>query len=157
GPVRSVLLRLKHGGDLTVVATLADELVTPALIAADNLDEPRLCAVPLHWFRRFRRGFNQAELLARHLGNRIGLDFFPPLIRRIATKPQKGDRAERQAAMRSAFFVPSPSSVEGRDLLLVDDVLTTGATVGACAQTLVDAGARSVGVVTLARVAVNPR
>jgi ComF family protein len=152
GPLRSVLLRLKHGADLTVVHELADHLLGPARAVATALQSPRLCPVPLHWFRQMRRGYNQAELLARALCGPLSLPLVRPLYRPRATLPQKGSRPERQAAMRTAFRVRDPGSVAGLDFLLVDDVLTTGATAGACAQALLDAGARAVGVVTLARV-----
>jgi ComF family protein len=152
GPLRSVLLRLKHGADLTVVADLGEALLAPALDAAGRLHAPRLCSVPLHWLRRLRRGYNQAELLARHLSRRSGLPLAAPLQRVRSTRPQKGDRAERLRAMQAAFRVRRGARVAGLDFLIVDDVLTTGATSSACARTLLEAGAHAVGVVTLARV-----
>jgi ComF family protein len=157
GPLRSVLLRLKHGADRTVVADLADAMLAPALDAAGRLHAPRLCPVPLHWLRRARRGYNQAELLARRLSQRTGLPLAQPLRRGRATHPQKGGRARRQAAMQGVFGLRRGAAVQGLDFLIVDDVLTTGATAGACARALLAAGARAAGVVTLARVSDDPR
>jgi ComF family protein len=157
GPLRSVLLRLKHGADLTVVMDLAQAMLGPAQEAAAALHEPRLCPVPLHWRRRLRRGYNQAELLARRVGQLAGLPVIRALTRPHATQPQKGDRASRLLAMQAAFAVRRGTDTQGLDFLLADDVLTTGATASACARALLSAGAHAVGVVTLARVTTESR
>jgi ComF family protein len=109
--------------------------------------------VPLHAWRRLRRGFNQADDLARRLG--------PPVCRALwrtrATPPQTGlGAAERRANVRGAFRV-SPfvrrGRLRGARIVLVDDVRTTGATLRACARVLKAAGAREVRAVTVARAA----
>jgi len=108
--------------------------------------------VPLHWWRAWKRGFNQAELLARPLAQQLGLEVHDDFLRRIRnTKPQtklKGD--ERRKNVVGAFAVPKASvpEVKGRDILLVDDVCTTGATLNACANALKRAGARYVWALT---------
>jgi ComF family protein len=103
-------------------------------------------AVPLHWWRYYRRGFNQAAVLGRELRRR-GLE--APLERLLVrvrdTPPQVGlSRTERQENVRGAFRVVRPGAVEGRRVLLLDDVMTTGATAGACARELLRAGAADV-------------
>jgi ComF family protein len=108
--------------------------------------------VPLHWSRRLRRGYNQAEILARGLARRHGLPLVRGLRRLRATPPQQGDPALRRQNVQHAFAVRAPRAVAGRRLLLVDDVFTTGATLNACARTLREAGAAAVGALTLARV-----
>jgi ComF family protein len=109
--------------------------------------------VPLHWRRRWRRGFNQAEVLARTVGWRHGLPVERRcLIRVRATPPQQGDAAARRRNVRGAFAVRRAERIADRRLLLVDDVFTTGATANACAAALLNAGAAAVGVLTLARV-----
>jgi ComF family protein len=110
--------------------------------------------VPLHPARLAERGFNQAELLATPCAAYWRLPILGrALVRTRPTLPQTDlDAAARRANVRNAFRVARPAAVEGRRMLLVDDVLTTGATVGAAAQALQAAGATAVGVLTLARV-----
>ena len=113
-----------------------------------------LVPVPLHPARLAERGFNQAELLATPCAARWRLPVLGrALIRIRPTLPQTDlAAAARRANVRDAFRVPRPSEVRGRRLLLVDDVLTTGATVGSAARALRAAGATAVGILTLARV-----
>ena len=109
--------------------------------------------VPLHWRRRLERGFNQSELLARAVARRYGLKVTPAVRRRRSTSAQAGlSNARRRSNVTGAFRVARPEAVAGRRVLLVDDVLTTGATAAACATALKRAGARYVAVLTLARV-----
>ncbi len=108
--------------------------------------------VPLHWRRRLARGFNQSELLARAVARRYGLRPIGILKRRRWTAVQAGlTHARRRANVAGAFVAPA-KAVRGRRVLLVDDVMTTGATLAACAGALKRAGARYVAVLTLARV-----
>jgi ComF family protein len=112
-----------------------------------------LVPVPLHVRRLRARGFNQALLLARVLGRRRGLAVAPRVLARIRpTEAQTGLPAvERRLNLRDAFVVRYPTVVEGRPVVLVDDVLTTGATADACARVLLTAGARRVDVYTAGR------
>ena len=109
--------------------------------------------VPLHPRRERALGFNQAAFLARHVGRRVGLPVAARALRRVReTPPQSGDPADRRRNVRDAFTVAGPADVAARHVLLIDDVLTTGATANECARALRRAGARRVGVFTLARV-----
>ena len=109
--------------------------------------------VPLHPSRLRVREFNQSLLLADRVARRLGLPLsFDSLARVRPTRPQTElDRAGRVRNVRRAFAVRDPDGLEGRRILLVDDVLTTGATVNDCARALRRAGAESVIVLTLAR------
>lgn len=109
--------------------------------------------VPLHWRRRWDRGFNQSALLAGEVARRYGLRVSPALRRVRATTSQAGlTSSRRRANVSGAFEVRRKQAVEDRRILLVDDVLTTGATASACGTAMKRAGARSVTVLTLARV-----
>ena len=108
--------------------------------------------MPLHWWRRWRRGFNQAELLGREVALRLGIPMVRVVKRRKPTAPQTGlTSAARRRNVAGAFRVAARREIAGKRLLLVDDVLTTGATVNACAAALKAAGASYVAVLTLAR------
>jgi len=108
--------------------------------------------MPLHWTRRWQRGFNQAALLAREIAKRSGIPVLRAVRRIRATPPQAGlSHAKRRANMSGAFAPRRGTPVQGLSLLLVDDVLTTGATASACAAALRRAGARRVAVLALAR------
>ncbi|HEY2539933.1 MAG TPA: phosphoribosyltransferase family protein [Stellaceae bacterium] len=116
-------------------------------------DAELLLPVPLHWSRLFQRRYNQAALLANAIHDAGG----PPvavdcLVRRRRT-PSQGHLGPlaRERNVRRAFAVRRPSEVKGKRLVIVDDVMTTGATVDECARVLKRAGAASVSVLTLAR------
>jgi ComF family protein len=107
--------------------------------------------VPLHWRKLWQRGFNQAGVLARRIARRRGMRFANVLKRRRWTGTQAElSNPERRKNVANAFAVRG--RVDGLRILLVDDVMTTGATAGACAAELKRAGAKSVTLLTLARV-----
>ncbi|MCL4235329.1 MAG: ComF family protein, partial [Deltaproteobacteria bacterium] len=109
--------------------------------------------VPLHQRRLRERGYNPPLLVARHLLHRTSVALRPELLRRVRdTPPQRGlSRAGRRDNVRGAFAMREGEGVAGLRVLLIDDVLTTGATAAECARVMLRAGAARVGVVTLAR------
>lgn len=112
---------------------------------------PVLVPVPLSARRMRERGFNQAELLAREAASLLGMPVLPVLRKIRETPPQVGlSRRERQVNLTGAFTVPDAEAVRKQVVLLVDDVLTTGATAAACACALRDAGASAVYVAVVA-------
>jgi len=111
-----------------------------------------LVPVPLHWRKGIARGFNQSELIAAHIGKELGFPLRRAIRRQRWTRQQAVlDFSDRQANMTKAFVPRSNDRVEGLNVLLVDDVLTTGATLAAATQAVLDAGAESVSVITAAR------
>jgi ComF family protein len=113
--------------------------------------------VPLHRVRLAERGFNQAALLARRLAHHLGSPVAPLALERVRDTPRQAalDRRTRLANVAGAFRVRVPARLRGRAVLLVDDVCTTGATLGACARALVEAEAGSVSLAVVARAAEN--
>lgn len=112
-----------------------------------------LVPVPLHRARLRERGYNQSELLAGAISDRIGLPVQADLVERVRrTKAQSQlSAAERQANVEEAFKVLRPKQVQGKCLILVDDVMTTGATLNACADALLRAGASCILGLTVAK------
>ena len=108
--------------------------------------------VPLHWSKKLARGFNQSELLARELCRRTGLAFADALRRTRSTTAQAGlTAAARRRNVAGVFAARDPAAVAGKRVLLIDDVMTTGATLSAASAALKRAGALRVSVLTLAR------
>ena len=102
--------------------------------------------VPVNLWRNYRRGYDQARLLAEEAGKLWGVSAVPTLRKIRNNRPQSSVKtaAERRANVADAYIVPRPEEVRGRRFLLVDDVLTTGSTMAACARCLMEAGAASV-------------
>jgi ComF family protein len=151
---RSLILRFKHG-DQQQFAPLFARWISRAgaeLVAEADAVVP----VPLHPLRLLSRRFNQAAEIARPLARRAGLDYLPDaLIRASHTASQGGkSRRGRRLNVKKAFAVTEAGRrrLKGRRILLIDDVLTTGATGEACARALLDAGARAVDLAVIARV-----
>jgi ComF family protein len=156
--VREALHAFKFGGKRALARPLGDLLADAARSCPAARGADVLVPVPLHRERERERGFNQAALLAERLGRLWGVAVAPgALARTVATPPQTGLAGEaRRANVRGAFAVPRPAQVTGRHILLVDDVMTTGATADACARALRRAGATEVGVLTVARALGGP-
>ncbi|MGA2410037.1 MAG: ComF family protein [Candidatus Binataceae bacterium] len=149
--VPSLIRRHKYGLDQSPAHALAECL--GETLPINGADYDLVLPVPLHNSRLRWRGFNQAALLGIVVARRLERPFDAgSLVRIRATDPQTGQSMrERRDNIRRAFAVTRPGRVANRSVLLIDDVMTTGATVDECARTLLDAGARRVGVLTLAR------
>ena len=151
---RELILQFKHADRTDLSGLFARWLSRSARELIEDTDA--IVPVPLHPLRLLRRRYNQAAEIARPLARLTGLDYLPDaLIRRRATVSQGGRSAGgRRRNVQGAFAVPDSrrASVEGRRLLLVDDVLTTGATAEACARALKAAGAADVHIAVVAKV-----
>ncbi len=150
---RRVALKLKYSGRPGLAETLAHFMLRHL---ATRENDALLVPVPLHRWRIWKRGYNQAALIASALSRRTGLPAELDLLTRVrATPPLKGlGRRERAMAVRGAFKVQrrARDRLAGRSVLLVDDVYTSGATAAACARALRRGGAASVDVLCWARV-----
>src|SRR5690606_37665602 len=109
--------------------------------------------VPLTGLRRRQRGYNQAALMARELSKALDIPAADALSRRGHAKPQAGPPSaeQRRRNVEGVFSVAKPDAIAGSHVLLIDDVATTGATISACAEVLLEAGAAAVSALTLAR------
>ncbi len=155
GAGRRMVLQLKHGDRLDTVPRLAAWMAGAGsdLVARADVIAP----VPLHWRRLIRRRYNQSAELGRALGRISGRPMVADLlVRRRMTTPQEGMTRTARAANQEGAFGVNPrhaGRVAGRSVLLIDDVLTSGATLSNCADTLRAAGAARIDVLVLARVA----
>ncbi len=150
GPLRKLIHIFKYAK----VETLALPL-SRLLLQAVPLDESfdLVIAMPMHWRKRWERGFNQAGLLARPVAKRRGLPLCHALRRNKYTRAQAGlTEAQRRENLKDSFSVKNAHKIAGKRILLIDDVLTTGATLRSAATVLKAAGARRVTALTLARV-----
>lgn len=151
GPLREAIHRFKYGRDLTLEGPLGEL----ALAALKEMGPPHphlLVPIPLTKGRLKERGFNQSLLIARHLSRRTGIPLLPLLVKVRETPSQTslGPR-DRRNNLKGAFALRDPFPLDGKRVLLVDDVFTTGATLSEAARTLLRAGASEVMALTLAR------
>lgn len=152
GPIRDAIHKFKYSERLDLVRFFSSELADEACnMGRFDLIVP----VPLHRKRLAKRGFNQSAVLARNMAGQTGVPANLDSLKRARhIEPQVGmEREERIENVKGAFAVDpkTASNIAGRNILLVDDVLTTGATANECAKVLVRSGAREVSVLTIAR------
>lgn len=151
GPTKEIIHHLKYSG-FTELAELLGEILCEKLV---NNSIPRNCVVvpvPLHQKKEFERGFNQAELMARYVSKKLDIPGGIALMRLRNTRTQVGlNREERIKNCAEAFSCVDPELILGKNILLVDDVTTTGTTLSECAKVLRNAGAKRVYGLVVAR------
>jgi len=153
GALRDLCLRLKHERYAWLAPWLSELLIEARYEAVARLPaDAWVVPVPLHWWRRWQRGYNQADELANGLARRLKLPVHR-ILRRVAATPKLAHvgRTARSELMHRVFRARARPGLAGRTVLLVDDVLTTGATCGEAARALKRAGAAQVIVVVIAR------
>jgi ComF family protein len=149
GTLRELIHLLKYGKVSPLCGELGEFLLR-SLPRDERVD--LLTPVPLHWRRRWDRGFNQSELLAHVVSRSTGIPVRGVLRRERATAAQAGlSNTERRRNVAQAFRCHRPEEVRGKRIVLVDDVMTTGSTATACARALKAAGAARVVLLTVAR------
>lgn len=153
GKGRDIVLRLKHG-DRTELARPAANWM--ARIAPPVDANTVVAPVPLHWLRQLKRRYNQSALIAKLVAGSLGVPYLPDSLHRPrATEVLDGKSRDSRFASINGAIVPHHKRgqlLKGRSVLLIDDVMTSGATLAACTEACVTAGAREVDVLVLARV-----
>jgi ComF family protein len=152
GLMRDVILAMKHRSGETLAECVGRLWANHHADRFRQLRVDLVIPVPLHWWRRIRRGYNQSECLAEAIARQIGVDCRPRWLKRIRPTRSQAQMpaSERRANVRGAFRTSRMATLNGRSILLIDDVLTTGTTASECAKALVAGGARVVHVAVLA-------
>lgn len=160
---RGPILALKHADRLDLARPFAAWVKRAGAdwLADCTMEDCIIAPVPLHRWRLWRRRYNQAAEIGRHLARLTGIRFAPLALSRRRATPSQGDMPSAKARrrnVRGAFFVPmaEKAGMSGKTVFLIDDVMTTGATVDACARALKRAGAEKVLVLSVARVVRSP-
>lgn len=150
GPLQSAIKRLKYMGDIGLGEVLSRPLIT--MTKTLNWVVDMISPIPIGKMHQSKRGYNQSALLAFPVALVLGIQYCPDVLKKTRDVPsQVGlSRAERYLNV-SGVFEGNPRLAENRTILLVDDVVTSGATMNACAQALLDSGARDVYGLTLAQ------
>ena len=162
GVAKKLVSRLKFG-DRPDLANFCASMM--ALAGRELFDEiggvgrPVLVPIPLHRRRQWQRRYNQSNELAKVLGKNVGLEVDPLILKRVkSTRPQIGLTAEQRARNVSGAFVVQPDILErlsGRNVVLIDDVITTGSTIGAASRVLLNGGVAHVDVISFSRVVIG--
>lgn len=152
GVLRDAIHLLKFGRKRLIAQPLAELLLERIIPNIDIRSYDFMTTVPLHRNRRRERGYNQSELIAEHICIRVSDLKFELLLRRATDTPSfsKLGASERRKWIRNAFWVVSDAEIKGKRILLLDDVVTTGATTNECARVLRRAGAERVDVLAIA-------
>ena len=145
GKVRGSLLRYKFGGRRGY-AKIYGRLLAMKLLRDDPVCFDMLTYTPISRLRKFRRGYDQVQLLAEAMAAELGTEVVPTLKKIRHNPPQSGigDAAHRRANVMGVYEAVDPARFAGKRLLLLDDIITTGATASECARVLLTAGAKEV-------------
>ena len=137
-PIRALILQLKYHGGWIIGDMLADRLLAEDHVESLLLEADCLLPVPLHGIQRFFRGYNQAEVVAERIGKLREIPVINPVARVINTQTQTHlhSRANRMANLKGAFELRDPDAIKGLRVIVIDDVMTTGATLRTLARAL---------------------
>ena len=144
GSIKQLLHRFKYHEDDVALAYL-QTFLQQAMQTIPAVAVDFVVPVPLYFIKERQRGFNQTEKIFHPWAQENGFLWQSVLVRKRPTRPQyELNRRQRQENMRDAFAIQGQSIIKGRDILLVDDIFTTGATLASCAKTLHEAGAKKI-------------
>ena len=146
---KRLILALKYGDKTELAPLLARMMVNAGGKVLDGADV--LTCVPLHWKRLLARKYNQAAVLAAAVSKICAVPSDPLVLKRIKATPKQGTRRERFENVKDAFAFNPGRSVRGKTVVLIDDVVTTGATADACARLLLKNGAREARLLTVGK------
>lgn len=150
-PLAQLIHRLKFGHGWTIGSLLGDRAYRLKRVRDVLREADVIVPIPLHWRRHIVRGFDQAKVFSRRLSQLSGKPLGRPIVRVRSTEAQSlQKRVDRMRNIRNAFGLVSPRSVEGKHVLIVDDVMTTGSTVKTFARVLKQAKPESMSVLTIA-------
>lgn len=149
--VKESIYRVKYEGRQEYLDFFAGEIAQHFGMQIRLWDADAIIGVPLHRSRQKKRGYNQADLLAKKLGDKMGIPFYKGLVKRVKkTAPQKGlDVQERQNNLKKAFII-GQNVVKLKTIIVIDDIYTTGSTIDAVARTLREAGVQRIYYIALA-------
>jgi ComF family protein len=155
--ILNAIHQFKYGRDLSIGVLLASLMADFSFPDLEFRDYSLIIPVPLHIKKLRKRGFNQSIILADSIGKKWQIPVNFSLLKRCKfTLTQTGlDKRERERNIKGAFEVRDKEKIAGRNIIIIDDVYTTGATLNECAKKLIKAGAQKVAVLTLARVLQN--
>ena len=150
GAGQDLIHRLKYYNDTALARAMGE--IAAEKIDKSSIDIDCIVPVPLHWMRRLTRGYNQAELLAQVISKNINIPH-KNLLKRIKHTPRQANLARKQRLknLDGAFSINKRKNCTNLKILLIDDVMTTGTTLNAASQVLVNAGATEVNVLSLLR------
>ena len=153
GQLQDAILRMKHSAGEAVAEMLSRTFTDESVAELHSRGIEVVVPVPLHWRRSWIRGFNQAATIAEELASGLRVEWQPGALRRVKSTPQHAQpsASARWENIRGAFAAAPRARVAGRTVLLVDDVMTTGATMAEAARVLKAAGAKRIHVAVLAR------
>lgn len=151
GLLRNAILRMKLASGESLAETMGCQFAAWRVERFVAWRAEVLVPVPLHWWRRWRRGYNQSEAVARGMAESLRLSVRPECLRRVrwTRKQFHLTPAQREANIKGAFRTGPARSVQGKRVILVDDVMTTGNTLNECAKLLKQAGAAWIGAAVL--------
>ena len=150
--IRKTVWNFKYRGQIHLARFFARQMAYAWNHHSGYAKPDVIVPVPIHWTRRLSRGYNQSDILAGWLSKLLGLPMMTAL-KRIRSTGHQAEKNARQRHMniRGAFAVVRPEDIQGREILLLDDVLTTGSTLNEAATTLKKSGAADISVITIAR------
>jgi ComF family protein len=157
GVIKTLIHKFKYAKHKFLHHTLVNIVTTDDKLSEVVPHIDIIVPIPLHWLKKMHRGFNQSELLSAGIHKYTGKPLYTNNLRRIKNTVSQTQlsKTQRKANIQNAFFVNNPRMFKGKNILLVDDVLTTGVTASECSKKLKNAGAASVHVFILAKAESN--